>query len=131
MKKSEIRKLIKEVLQERWSDFLTKPIVTNRKKTLRLYTSIDQWVKDMIDPLGKYIGPNLNGFKYDKGDNVIHNVTEPYTSSLMYTIMEWNDALARYANIDLRDVVSANKSLDLDFYEHHAEDALGYFPTEQ
>ena len=131
MKKSEIRKLVKEVLQERWSDFLTKPIITNRKKTYNLYSNIESWVKDMINPLGQYIGPNLNGLKYEKGDEIIHNVTEPYSSSLTYKIMEWNEAYAQYAKIDSEDLISANKAVNIDFYEHYIDDSLGYFPTEQ
>jgi len=131
MKKSEIRKLVKEVLTERWTDFLTQPIITSRERMFNLYTSIDKWVDDMVDPLGKYVGPRLNGFKYEKGDEIIRNVTEPYDESLMYIIMEWNEAWAKYSRITSKELIPANKAVENDFYENHANDALGYFPTEQ
>lgn len=131
MKKSEIRKLVKEVLRERWSDFLLQPI-SNRKHTYNLYTKIDAWVDDMIDPMGKYIGPKLRLFKYDRGDEIIHCMVEPYDStSIMYTVMEWNDAWAQRVGLSSKELVPANKEIEIDFYGNHSENTLGYFPTEQ
>lgn len=119
---TDVRKLIKEVLQEGWMDYIFSPSTKKSKvtKLYNVYNDLDKWENDMLDIHNNlYLGPELrtDSFHFKKGKPV----DATGSKRLLYKVMEWNESLAEKYSIPWSEVRNANEKILNRYIEDYPE----------
>ncbi len=97
MKKSELKRLIKEVIQERWINLFGAPEEKEPGPIDKLYSDSDKWADDMLDDGWFYIGSELydNRHEFKKREYIGYSPEKH-----LRLMMVWNNLFAKKNGID-------------------------------
>lgn len=129
--RGELASLIKEVLQERWTDILWDPEARSdrpEQKAHDLYFDSDIWAEEMLDDENRYIGPKLRGFKFKRGQQLFPKkedwekteLDERREKSIAYAAaLDWNEAYGKEHGMTERKIETWNQSLKIRYKEKY------------
>ena len=120
--KEEIKNLIREVIQERWTDIFKKKISKED-----LYLDVYEWMEDMLDEAGRYNGPRIPGFTTGK---FVVSTEPPYTLNHLEEMQRWNKEFGLNNDMPYRDIISVNQIARDRFYNEYPNAILGDFPNQ-
>jgi len=134
LSREDIRKLVKEVIQERWSDVLTTPIFKNmrfdfppikrKKDQIEMYDNFDDWLNEMVDGSGHYVGPILPNYFVPR-DKYIVDTSIPHTVSNLLKMLEWNEAVGEQNGMSPREIFKFNSVVRQKFEKDNPKAYLG------
>ena len=133
LSREDIKQLVEEVIQEKWSDILLKPMLKDlgfdfssikRHHQIEMYDDFDNWLNEMINGSGHYIGPKIYGFDvpYDK---YIIDTSDPHTSDSLEKMIEWNESVGKQNGLSMKEIYKFNSDVRRRFERDYPEAYLG------
>jgi len=133
LSKNEVRSLIKEVLQERWTDIFQRGghKFKSKKRSAKkypLYHDLSVWQDDFLDDNGIYIGPEFTTLDHSAYDQFKkgHTVGSPGSEELLQNVMKWNEYLGELYSLPYKQVLRANKDMSTKYYRENSSSVLGF-----